>query len=234
MLLLRIIVLILGWQVGSACGTASQAQSYVTLTPDEEARQALEAEDFARAIEKYQALVQAEPTRYERYPFLSAAYAGAAGFDLFAVAKSTLSSEGSASLVDQLGAFLPAVPTIEELEAMRLAKDTLLSMPAEHRDRSSQTFSYASSASLQLSFYQAAYVIMYIKQFRALGADGTLDRNRLETMSEADAVTILENFEAIAAMGGTGVPEGAAAVLAQVDAEEGATRRDKLIQYLSK
>jgi hypothetical protein len=53
-------------------------------------------------------------------------------------------------------------------------------------------------------------------------------------MSEADAENILENFEQIAASGGSGVAVGANQVLAKVEAQEGTTRREKLIQYLGR
>lgn len=216
------------------CGTESQAKPYVSLSADEEARQALEAEDYASAVERYEALIRAEPTRYERYPLLASAYAGAAGFDLIKAAQGSFGGDGQTSLIDQLGSFLPQDPSLEQIEAMRLAKETILALPAEHRDKGNAAISYASGASLQLDFYQAAYAILYIKQFRAVAADGTLDTSRLESMSEADAENILENFEQIAASGGSGVAAGANQVLAKVEAQEGTTRREKLIQYLGR
>lgn len=218
--------------LGSSCGTQSRATPYVELTAAEKARKALDERDFAAAVESYQQLLEEEPESYENFPYLATAYAGLAGFELIEAVKSSLNSGGSTSLLDVMGTFLPADPTPEQIEAMGLAKATLMSMPAELRDKANDTISYASGAGLQLEFYQAAYAIMYLNQFTVPTDTGSLDPARLEQMSDQDVDIILGSLEEVAAAGGSGVPEGAASVLAKVDAQEGGSRREKLMKYI--
>jgi hypothetical protein len=213
------------------CDTASKARPYATLTQEEKAREALDALDYETAIELYKELVEAEPEVYVRYRYLAAAYAAAAGFDILSVAKSNVG--GSGSLLDALGSFLPADPTTEELERMGLAKDTLLSIPAEYRSKDNTEVAYASGAAVQLEFYQSAYGIMYINRFAQVTPEGGLDPSRLESMTDDDVTNILTNFSQVAATGGEGVPAAAQTVLNQIDQQEGATQKEKLINYLN-
>jgi hypothetical protein len=213
------------------CDTLNQAKPYAPLTKEEEAREALEALDYETAITLYKELIEAEPEVYERYRFLAAAYAASAGFDIIEVAKSDVG--GSGSLLDALGSFIPADPTPEQLEHMGLAKDTLMSIPAELRSKDNTEVAYASGAAVQLEFYQSAYSIMYINRFAQITPEGTLDPSRLETMTDEDVTNILNNFSEVAASGGEGVPEAAQKVLNQIDQQEGATQKEKLVNFLN-
>ncbi len=214
------------------CDTASKAKPYASLTKDEEAREALDALDYDTAIEIYNELIEAEPEEYERYRYLAAAYAASAGFDIIEVAKGDIGGS-SGSLLDALGSFLPADPTPEQLVNMALAKDTLLSIPTEYRSKDNTEVAYASGAAAQLEFYQSAYSIMYINRFAQVTPEGNLDPARLETMTDEDVSNILNNFSQVAATGGEGVPAAAQNVLNQIDQQEGATQKEKLINYLN-
>jgi tetratricopeptide (TPR) repeat protein len=214
------------------CDTASKAKPYAALTQEEKAREALDAQDYETAIELFQELVEGEPEEYERYRYLAAAYAASAGFDIIEVAKGDMGG-GSGSLLDTLGSFLPADPTPEQLERMELAKDTLLAIPAELRSKDNTEVAYSSGAAVQLEFYQSAYTIMYINRFAQVTPEGQLDPARLESMSDEDVTNILSNFSQVAAAGGEGVPAAAQNVLSQIDQQEGATQREKLINYLN-
>jgi len=217
----------------TACGTATKAKPYVTLTSDEKARQALDEQDFQKAIELYKELVEGDPENYERYRFLAAAYAAAAGFDIIEAAKSNVSGGESGSLINSLGQFLPADPSADQMEWMRLSKDTLLSMPAEFRSKDNAEIDYAAGAATQLEFYQSSYAIMYINQFAKVSESGSLDPSRLESMTDQDVENILSNFSQVASTGGEGVPAAAQAILASIEAKEGSTQREKLINYLN-
>lgn len=213
------------------CDTASKATAYASLTKEEEAREALDALDYETAIELYKELIEAEPETYVRYRYLAAAYAASAGFDIIEVAKSDIG--GSGSLLDALGSFIPADPSTEQLEHMGLAKDTLMSIPAELRSKDNTEVAYASGAAVQLEFYQSAYSIMYINRFAQVTPEGTLDPARLETMTDEDVSNILNNFSEVAASGGEGVPAAAQTVLNQIDQQEGATQKEKLVNFLN-
>jgi hypothetical protein len=216
---------------GMGCNTANTATPYTSLTKEEEAREALEALDYEAAIELYQQLIEAEPENYVRYRYLGAAYAASAGFDIIDVAKSDMG--GSGSLLDVLGNFIPADPSTEQLERMGLAKDTLLSIPADLRSKDNTEVAYASGAAVQLEFYQSAYGVMYINRFAQITPEGSLDPSRLETMTDEDVSNILSNFSEVAAAGGEGVPAAAQTVLNQIDQQEGATQKEKLISFLN-
>jgi hypothetical protein len=228
---MRILLLlfIITWM---GCDTGSKAKPYATLTQEEKAREALDAQDYETAIELYKELIEAEPEAYERYRYLAAAYASSAGFDIIDVAKGDPGG-GSGSLLDALGGFLPADPSTEQLESMALAKDTLLAIPAELRSKDNTEVAYASGAAVQLEFYQSAYTIMYINRFAQVTPEGQLDPARLESMSDDDVSNILNNFSQVAATGGEGVPAAAQNVLNQIDQQEGETQREKLINYLN-
>ncbi len=221
------------WLFLSACGTASKAGPYAQKTQDEKAREALDNLDYATAIELYSELVAANPEEYERYRLLAAAYAAFAGFDIIEAAKSNVSGGGSGSLIDTLGSFLPADPSPEELDAMKLSKETLLSIPAEYRSKDNTEVAYASGAATQLEFYQSAYAIMYLNRFASTTATGSLDPAKLDSMTDEDVSNILNNFSEVAASGGAGVPAAAQAVLASIDTQEGATQKEKLVNYLN-
>jgi hypothetical protein len=227
---MHLILLILTMMLGG-CDTQSQATFYVTLTQDEEAREALDALDYEKAIEIYEELIAAEPEVYARYRYLAAAYAASAGCDICGMAKGDVG--GSGSLLDSMDSFLPADPSTEQLERMGLAKDTLLSIPADLRSRDNTEVAYASGAAVQLEFYQSAYSIMYINRFAQVTPTGSLDPERLESMTDADVSNIIENFSQVAAQGGEGVPAAAQKVLTEIDQQEGATQKEKLINFLN-
>jgi hypothetical protein len=232
MRILSMLCIVLGCYL-TGCGTATKAEPYATLTDDEKARQALDDQDFEQAIERYKKLVEGDPENYERYRFLAAAYAAAAGFDIIEAAKSTSSGGESGSLIDSLGQFLPADPSADQMEWMRLSKETLLSIPSEFRSKDNTEVSYAAGAATQLEFYQSSYAIMYINQFAKFSDSGSLDPSRLESMTDEDVENILSNFTQVASTGGAGVPAASQAILTSIEAKEGATQREKLINYLN-
>ncbi len=225
-------LLLINLLVLAGCGTQSKAGAYADKTKEEEALEALEAEDFAKAIELYLELIEEDPENYPLYRYLASAYASSAGFDIIEAIKGT--SSGGGSLLDTLGKFVPSDPSADQIEEMRAAKEAILTMPIEHRSKDSTEFDYASGAAMQLEFYQAAYSIMYINKFAQVNATGTLDQERLQSMTDEDVDQILNNLTDVAANGSTGVPAAAQSVLAKVDAEEGESRRDRLISYLNK
>lgn len=215
-----------------SCNTETKAKPYGEFTAKENARIALDAKDFPEAIRLYAEIIAGNPEDYESYRFLASAYAEQGGFDLLGAISGTL-KQNSGSLLDTLSSFLPTEPTALQIASLGLAKDTLLLLPAERRSPDHPEFETASSAAQQLQFYQTAYSLVYLKQFTQVTEAGSLDPARLETMTDADVDTILDNFQAIAdGQGGGVVAEGVQDFISQLDAAPGGTRREKLLAYL--
>ncbi len=232
--MMRYLLILVLWL--QACSTKSRATPYADLTATEKARIALNEQDFGKAIELYKNIVADNPADYESRRFLAAAYAGLGGFDIVKAVEGTLESSsdgGSTSLLDTLGEFVPKEPTDEQIAALANARDTMLSLPEEYRSTEHPEIETSSSAAQQLQFYTAAYSIIYINKFAQVTAAGSLDPDKLESMSEADVDNIVDNFESLAAASGGGVvAEGAAAIIQQLDAAPGGTRKEKLMAYL--
>ncbi len=215
-----------------ACDTQTKAGPYAELTTKEKARAALDAKDFPEAIKLYSEVIAAEPVDYESYRFLATAYAELGGFDILKAVQSSIGG-GATNLMDQIGEFIPESPTAEQIEALRMATNTILLLPETHRSFENPDVETSSSAAQQLQFYQTVYNLMYLKQFAQITPDGSLDPSRLESMTDEDADTILNNLEAIAQTQGGGVmSESVEAFISQLDAAPGESRREKLLAYL--
>lgn len=205
-------------------------------TKDEDARIALDKGDLETAVKLLKELVEANPSDYSRYPLLSAALAGRAGFDIFNVLRGNFGS--NTSLLQTMGEFLPT-PTSKgdayasSLTDMSDAVSTLLSIPAALRAEIT-TDKYASSCALQITLYQSAYSIMLINQF-AYSASG-YDPTKLATMTAADAELILKNLLAAGTVttgqNGEAANAAVAKAYAAIQAQPGETDQEKIASYV--
>lgn len=218
------------------CSTDNKAASYTDETDEEKAKKALDAKDFPKAIELYKALFVAEPERYDLMPFLSVAYAGNAGVDIINLMKQQFdaaSSGGNSDMFSMLGSFLPTDPTDDQLADIQLAIDTLEAMPEEHR--TAGTYDYSEAAATQLSLFLAASSVMLINKVSGLGT-GTLDPDRLANMTDAEADAIFATLGDVVANGktpsGEAIGGAAQSTLDAIEAQEGATTREKITNYL--
>lgn len=234
---LRIVLFFVLTFILGACDTKSKAGPYAELSNAEKARQALDAQDYSRAIDLYKLVITDDPTDYESYRFLSAAYAGAGGFDIFTAIEATLegaTTESGSSPLQALGDFVPSNPTEDQIESLRLAAETIALLPPEYRSYEHPEIETSSSAAQQMEFYQTAYSLITINKFASVTDAGGIDPAKLETMTDQDVDAILGSFENIAAAGNDSVMSSAATeILAQIDAAPGGSRRDKLIDYLN-
>lgn len=229
---MRWLVFLLLWHGSIACDTQSKAKPYADLTLKEKARIALDAKDFPEAIRLYKEVVANDPVDYESYRFLAASYAEAGGFDIARAITGSISASGT-DVMDTLSGFLPEAPTDEQIESIRLATETLLLLPEDYRSYEHPEIETSSSAAQQLQFYQTAYSLIYLRKFTQVTDTGSLDPDKLESMTDEDVDNILNNLEAIAATQGGGVvTEGVEAFISQLDAAPGGTRREKLLAYL--
>lgn len=232
----------------SACGgekNAADCDEGISTVPcskrtsEEEARLALQNGDYDHAVTLLEKLVEEEPGNRARYPLLASAYAARSGLDLLGLAKAQFG--GSSGFLDLFKNFVPS-PSQDDtvlygtrIADMKSAVSTLKSLPAADLAPDS-TASYAASAALQLSLYQASYAVMNLNQFTVDPASGSVDLNRLQNMSEDDAVTIVS---AIADSGQVPQAEGNAAVqtklnegLQAISSQPGETTKEKLSAYI--
>ena len=200
-------------------------------TKDEDARIALDHEDYDTAITLLTELITAEPEQYQRYPLLSAAYAARSGFDIFNIV--TANFGGSSSLLQTMSSFLPTPVTRGSLYEASLTDmssgvSTLLTIPPEQRLATSAD-KYATSAVLQLTLYQAAYGVMLLNKF-TYSASG-YDPSLLANMTPADATSIIEAIAGAASASGLGAGSAASAAIAAISAQPGATDQERLAAW---
>ena len=219
---------------GKTSGICSQQ------TPDEQAQAKLNSGDYDGAISQLNDLIAAEPETYSRLPILAAAYAARAGLNILTVAKSQFSAGGS--LLDVFAAFIPTPKTVgaaaykTHVADMQAAVASLKRIPAALVATTSAS-DYASSATLQQTIYTAAYSVMFLNQFAVSPDTGKLDAAQLSTMTESDANAILTNFAdtgQIPALGANaGVQAQVAATLTKINAEPGATSKEKIAAFVA-
>ena len=216
------------------CPAAYPFVKCTVLTTDEKIRRALNDGDLDTARTLLEEAITEEPDNYERYPLLSAVYAGLAGFQLLAILQQT-SASGSSSITDAMDAFLPSPEgmTREEydsrIDLLGDAITTINSMPAEFLATAS-TDKYAASAAQQLGIYQAAQASMYMKLFTYDFTAGSPDPSQVSNLTEEDANVIMALLSSVAAGGGP-MAEVATATLASINAG-GGTVRDNLANFL--
>jgi hypothetical protein len=233
MYILMVSILMLG------CGTKNlfdcdggYAQSQCTArTKDEDARIALDKEDYDTAISLLAEQIAADPSNYKRYTLLSAAYAARSGFDILNVV--TANFGGSSSLLQTMTAFLPTPVTKgaaydDSLADMNSANETLLAIPEDQR-LSTSSDKYATSAVLQLTLYQAAYGVMLLNKFTY--STSGYDPSLLSTMTAADAAAILQAFAGAAGASSSGAGGAASTAISSISSQSGATNQEKIAAW---
>lgn len=235
---MRIFALILSFSV-SSCGSKNiydcdgglAGSRCSALTKEEDARVALDDGDLETAVTLLSELVTADPTNYQRYPLLAAAYAGRAGFDILNIA--TANFGGNSSLIQTMGAFLPTPVSRgslydQSLSDMKLANATLTGIPEELRSATSSD-KYATSAVMQLTLYQSAYGVMVLNKFTYSSTD--YDPSLLSSMTAEDAASVLTAFAAAGAASGGSMATAVNSALAAIQAQPGATDQEKLAAW---
>lgn len=230
-------------ECGQDLAKETEQSNCTPKTDDERAMLALNSGDLDLAKSLLEALIEAHPLEYFRYPRLASVYASLAGFDLTDISSfgGGGGSGGDDSFLGSVGRFLPT-PEADDLDGfsqkvdlMGQAKEILMDMPAAHRTKGSEYF-YAASAELQLTLYSSAFSVMYMNQFAIPSTDGSgdIDPDRLRDITAEDAVIILQSL-ADAADSSDESPENAAAIreaLAEIESQEGENDREKIIAFL--
>lgn len=231
-----------------ACGTKNIADcdeglpgiSCSQRTDEENARLAMDRADYTEAIRLLSALIEEYPEKYALHTQLAAAHAARANIAILDLALNGMSVSGD-NLQEQLKDFLPNAKTVgvpvyaEYLGDIRQSLAVLKLIPEQLRDATSSE-AYAKSAQIQLALYSAVYSVMYLNQFVVTNDDGSLDLEKLATMSEEDALAIITSLadagQLQSAAGSSAMTANINATLAAIDAQPGASRKEKLQNYV--
>lgn len=235
---LLILGLVLTFMVENACSTKNAGEAYSEMSDDDKAKQALDEGRYDDAISQYDALVTSEPEDYSRYPLLAAAYAARAGIDILNSLSSTLQSSGGGSAFDTLGNFVPSSPSDDQMSDVEAAIATLEKMPSDHRNGDG-TYAYSAGAALQYTLFQTMHSVMIMNRFAVKTSSGAIDPASLEQMTDAEVDAILDGLTAAATaspdnLQGQAVSTVINQTMAGVDAQDGTTRKEKLIAYMGK
>lgn len=227
----RILLLLVLWSLSpfvQSCGTKNQLEDKGEKTDDEKIRIALDSGDLTTAKTLLEARIIELPEEYSRYALLGAVNASLAGLDLTSALKNASGGEAKSGL-DAIDVFLPSTTTADQLALMQKAIDVITAIPSDKRQTTS-TERYSTSAALQLGLYQAAYGVMFLRQFVTITPDNTYDPEKLRTMSAADAEVIIKKLQEAAQ--GSPMAEKVQETVDAINATEGADQREKLINYL--
>jgi hypothetical protein len=186
-----------------ACGAGNKAEPYIGKTRDEKVQAAMKAGNCDRAIELLlpvtteddpPAGASARERFYARFPLLAAAYACESGFDLLGAV------QGSAAGASDLSALFEADANEENLESLRLARDTLLLIPEALRDvEAGDPTDYAASAAKQLQVYASFYPMRLMQFLGLVNAAGEPDVAAFAALDAADQLAIVESLADAAA-----------------------------------
>ena len=230
-MIIRIFIFVLILATG--CSDKNLAEESTENTDEEEARIALNNEDWDSAIELYVALVAEDSTVYSYHPRLATCYAGRSGIDLLNIVKAQFDGSSSAEggIFDTIGGFLPDDPTDAQLSDIDLAVKTLQAMPSDHRDQSG-TYEYSGEAYFQLNLYTVSQSGMFINKFSEPTATGELNQDTLNEMTDAEVEAVLSNLEGLSG-GDDEIAAGVNEALNGIDGQEGSTQKEKLINYIN-
>jgi hypothetical protein len=225
-----------------SCPSSVMGAQCEEKSPIEQAKDALDAGDPDLAI----SLLAAERQKlasddYSLIPLLASAYAQKAGIDIFGI--TNVAGQGGGDALSLLNAFVPtpAQYTEEEyqerLAAIGISVELLSGVPDSYKEEAGRE-SFASSLEFQFSLYSAANAIMILNQFLTpdLEDPSAWDQERLASMSDAEAETIISFLANSAAQDGEGniMAPRVAQTLASIEASEGETSRDRLITYANR
>ncbi len=235
------------------CSASPRLFPCTKKTAEDIARQALSDHDYDLAVETLGPEVEAnkadaslsDQEKYRLHPLLAAAYAGRAGFSIFSVLENqskSLDNQGSGGIIEQMSSFVPSPSglststygaMIEDMgSAVAILKEIPSGLLAE-----TESDSFGKSSTLQLTLYLSAHSVMIMNKFILSPTTGVFDASRLANMSDADAEAILNSLTSASQVPGADNPAVQKKIedaLSSIDSSPGASRKEKLQDYLAK
>ncbi len=216
-----------------SCGGANIGESLETKTPEQQAKEKMNAGDYQGAVDLLEPLAESEPEVYSRLPLLAAAYLAVAGIDLISMLKNQLSAGSGSSVFAQVGSFLPSGYNRSDVDTVKTGVDRLKRIPENLRGSEGDP-EYGESALFQLILYEAVYSSMLVNLFIDIDINGDIDLSKLEEITIEDVRNILSSLESAQnnAEGSSATSEAIGETLNEIEATEGADDREKLINYV--
>jgi len=231
----------------SDCDTGKKQIPCTEKTAEEKGRLALDDKKFEKAVKNFLLALESSPENYNLYTLLAASYAGAAGFNLLDVTKAQMGGDGS--IIDIMNNFLPtpAKPCTNDIGESKVFTLCITSMEEARAAAtlpvaalSDATADYVKTSQKQQLFYGSASTVMQINRFMISADTGSFDPAQLESMTEEDAINILNTLATTGALStvtgedSSGMQEKIAEAHAQILSEEGGSTKEKLAAFLSK
>jgi len=230
------ISLVIGLTALAACGTNVAADN-AEKTPEQEARELMNAGKYQEAIDILEPLVEKEPDEHGRRPLLAAAYAGVSGVSVLDLVSAQFGSEDEDedgdSVFNKVDDFLPEGYDRDEVDIVALAVEVLETIPEDLRGTEGDP-EYGESAEFQLTLYRTVYATMYLNLFVTF-TNGEIDLDALLEMSEEDAAAILRTLvEATRDSGeaNEALSESIDDTLEDIDGAEGETDTERLQNFI--
>jgi hypothetical protein len=215
---------------------------------EENARRALKDGDLDQAITLLEAAIDEIANResvtpqemYRLHPLLASVYSARGDIDLVRLSQAQFGAK--TGVMATLTTVLPSpkdkgvVAYRQCIADVRIATQKLEVIPLDLIEEKKEDI-YGKSVAFQKSLYNTAYSVMNMNLFAISATSGTLDKNQLSTMTEADAVEILRSLEAAGKTSQSDNPvlqQKISDTLASIDSEPGAGKKDKLAEYIAK
>jgi hypothetical protein len=231
----------------SDCDTGKKQIPCTEKSAEEKGRMALDDKKFELAVESFLLAIESSPENYNLRTLLATSYAGAAGFNLLDITKAQMG--GDVTIIDIMNSFLPtpAKPCTNDngedkaftlcIDSMEEAR-TAAALPEAALVDSAADF--VQTAQKQQLFYGSASTVMQINRFIISADTGVFDAAQLATMTEEDAVNIINTLATIGALTGVSGEDSSALqgkvteAHALILSEEGGSTKDKLAAFLAK
>ncbi len=231
----------------SDCDSGKKQIPCTEKTAEEKGRLALDEKKFEQAAENFLLAIDSNPENYNLYTLLATSYAGAAGFNLLDITKAQMGGDGT--IIAIMSSFLPtpAKPCTNDggedkvftlcISSMEEARVAATLPEAALAD---STADYVQTAQKQQLFYGSASTVMQINRFIISADTGSFDPAQLESMTEDDAINILNTLASTGALSGltgedsTALQGKIADAHAQILSEEGGSTKEKLAAFLAK
>jgi hypothetical protein len=210
---------------------SSMAEDYDDeSTSAEEAQKRMNNGDYQEAIDLLLYELELDPTFYELYPLLSAAYAGLAGVSLLdIVASGGAPASSSGGGFGAVSPFLPAGYGRPEIDNVSNAIGSLDQIPAELFGAEGDP-KFGSSATFQYALYSLIRATMVLNLYA--DESGNFTSESLAGLTEADLAIILTSLAGAAGVGDPQFSASAQETVDEINAAPGATTGEQLSNYL--